>query len=136
MTDENRRDNARAEVALGDDALRAAEELVKLGLFNDAVSRAYYAAFHYARALLLTLGLEPKTHRGVMALLEEHFERAGRLSRAAVSAFARLQTFRGLADYDSRARLPSERAVEEVVASRAFLDEAREVLRAAGYLDR
>ncbi len=70
MTGENRIDNARAEAALGDDALRAAEALLALGLANDAVSRAYYAAFHYARALLLLEGLEPKTHRGFWTVPE------------------------------------------------------------------
>jgi uncharacterized protein (UPF0332 family) len=65
VTEANRLTNARAEAALGDDALRAASALVALGLYNDASSRAYYAAFHYARALLLLSGLEPKTHRGV-----------------------------------------------------------------------
>jgi len=53
MNAPNRRDNAAREAAVGDDALRAAEALLALGLHNDAVSRAYYAAFHYARALLL-----------------------------------------------------------------------------------
>lgn len=110
MTEQNRRENARAEAALGDDALRAAEALVAAGLPNDAISRAYYAAFHYARALLLAKGLDPKSHRGVLALLSQHWEHATGLPREAMAAIARLQTFRGLADYDSRARLGAERA--------------------------
>ncbi len=72
MNADNRKENAAREAALGDDALRAAEALLALQLYNDAVSRAYYAAFHHARALLLLDGLEPKTHRGVFALLERH----------------------------------------------------------------
>jgi len=74
------------------------------------VSRAYYAAFHYARALLLTVGLEPKTHRGVVDLVVEHFERPGRLAPEIASALARLQTFRGLADYDARHRYVRSRS--------------------------
>ena len=62
MNDSNRRENAAREASLGDDALRAAEALLALALYNDSVSRSYYAAFHYARALLLVEGLEPKTH--------------------------------------------------------------------------
>ncbi|MBN1774144.1 MAG: HEPN domain-containing protein [Deltaproteobacteria bacterium] len=135
MTEDNRRENARAEAALGDDALRAAEQLLALGLPNDAVSRAYYAAFHYARALLLTEGLEPRTHRGLVALLEQRFVAAGRLGREAVSAFARLQTFRSLADYDVRERLSPERAGEEVASARRLVDEARILLRAGSWLD-
>ncbi len=127
MNDENCHENAGRESALGDDALRAAEALLGLQLYNDAVSRAYYAAFHYARALLLTEGLEPKTHRGVFALLERHFETPGRMSRESLSRFARLQTFRGLADYDARDRLSAERAAEEVGSARRFVLEAREI---------
>lgn len=129
MNESNRADNAAREAALGDDALRAAEALVGLGLNNDAVSRAYYAAFHYARALLLLEGLEPKSHRGVFSLLERHFEATGRLSREALSRFARLQTFRGLADYDSRDRLSGERAAEELSAAQLFVAEASALLQ-------
>jgi uncharacterized protein (UPF0332 family) len=91
MTEDNRKANARAEAALGDDAVRAAGALVELGLPNDAVSRAYYAAFHYARALLLVAGLEPKTHRGVVSWLLERYEKRGLLEPGAVSILARLQ---------------------------------------------
>lgn len=51
MTDDNRRANARADLAAAADALRAAEALIDLGLLRDAVSRAYYAAFHAMRPL-------------------------------------------------------------------------------------
>ena len=130
MTDANRLDNARAEAAVGDDALRAAELLATAGLANDAISRAYYAAFHLARALLLTEGLEPKTHGGTLALLHKHF--GARLSSDALARLARLQTFRGLADYDARERLPPHRATEEIAAATAFIAEARALLVSAG----
>lgn len=131
MNASNQRENALREAALGEDALRAAEALLALGLHNDAISRAYYAAFHFARALLLLEGLEPKSHRGVFALLQRHFEATGRLSRDALSRLARLQTFRGLADYDSRERLTADRAIEEVGSARLFVEEAAVVLTAA-----
>lgn len=69
MTGDNRRKNIAAEVRRGDESLESAEILVAAGKFADAISRAYYAAFHYARALLLTLGEEPKTHAGLERLL-------------------------------------------------------------------
>lgn len=94
MNASNRKENAEREAAVGDDALRAAEALLLLNLYNDAGEWAYYAAFHYARALLLLDGLEPKTHRGVLALLESHFEATGRLEADALSRFARLQAGR------------------------------------------
>jgi hypothetical protein len=65
LTSDNRRVHVAAELERGAQAAKAAQELLRLGLLNDAVSRAYYAALHFARALLLTEGVEPKTHGGV-----------------------------------------------------------------------
>ena len=128
MTGANRTANARAEAALGDDALRAAQALLELGLHNDAVSRAYSAAFHYARALLLLEGLEPKTHRGVVSLLMDRYEKPGRLEPGAVSILARLQTFRGLADYAASERIAKDRAAAEVAAAELFIERAKPLL--------
>ncbi len=69
MTLEHQRRHIEAELERAKNALRAAQELHKLGLYSDAVSRAYYAALHYAVALLLTEGVEPKTHGGVSTML-------------------------------------------------------------------
>ena len=44
------------------------------------MSRAYYAALHVARALLLTEDIEPQTHAGVSAMLGMHFVVPGRLN--------------------------------------------------------
>jgi uncharacterized protein (UPF0332 family) len=131
---QNRRENARAECSLGDDALRAADHLHELRLYNDAVSRAYYAAFHYGRALLLTEGLEPKTHRGIVSVLEREFVGRGRIAADAVSLLARLQTFRNIADYDARQRLTETRARTEVDQARRFVEMSRAYLARAGVL--
>lgn len=128
MTEANRRANARAEADLGDQAMQAAQALLQLGLHNDAVSRAYFAAFHYARALLLLEGLEPKTHRGVVSLLMERYEKTGRMEAGLVSTLARLQTFRGLADYDASHRISKDRAEAEVTAAQAFVEKAKLLL--------
>jgi hypothetical protein len=135
MNEGNRRSNARAESVLGDDALQAARHLLALGLHNDAVSRAYYAAFHFVRALLLTEGGEPRTHRGVVALLERDFVATGRIEPDVAARLARLQTFRGLADYDARERVSARRAREEVAAAEAVVDAVRKVLRDGGIIE-
>jgi hypothetical protein len=52
VSPDNVRANAAAEMDRADQSLRAATVLSKEGLFNDAVSDAYYARFHAVRALL------------------------------------------------------------------------------------
>jgi hypothetical protein len=60
-----------------------------------------------------------------------HYEKAGRLSADPVSAFARLQTFRRLADYDARERRARGRAEAEVSAAGRFVTKAPEIVAAA-----
>ena len=45
--------------------LAAAKLLFENEMYDDAVSRAYYSAFHCAQALLLNEGLKAETHSGV-----------------------------------------------------------------------
>lgn len=48
--------------------LRVARELAKQREWDDVVSRAYYAAFHAAQAVLLAEGHQAETHRGLLTL--------------------------------------------------------------------
>ena len=68
-----------AELARAEETLRAAEVLLREGLTNDAVGRAYYAGFHAVRALLFSVGLEPRSHRGAIQLFNLHFVRTGKI---------------------------------------------------------
>ena len=130
MTDENRKRNARDEAAIGEETLRAASALLGLGFPNDAVSRAYYAMVHFARAVLFLDGLQPKTHRGVVSVLLDSRTPA-RLPRGAIDDLSRLQTLRDVADY-SLTRLTDEKAASEVAAAERFIEAARAALAAAG----
>lgn len=47
--------------------LRVAEKLLRDGEYEDAVSRAYYAMYHAAKAALATVNVFPKTHEGVVS---------------------------------------------------------------------
>src|SRR5687767_5783286 len=64
MTADVRRD-VEAELSHADDALRAAEALLKLSIPNEAAGRIYYAVFHAARALLFSIGIAPKSHESL-----------------------------------------------------------------------
>ena len=54
MTRENRVANIAVELARGRDSLESANILLAAGKHADAVSRAYYAAFHHACATAQT----------------------------------------------------------------------------------
>lgn len=54
-----------ANLQRAEQSLRAAQELASRGYYDFAASRAYYAAFYAATALLLPEGLELSKHSGV-----------------------------------------------------------------------
>jgi len=128
VSPENTAVHVKAELARGDDALRAAHELLKLGLLHDAVSRAYYAAFHVARALLLAEGVEPPTHAGVSSMLGLHYVVPGRLAPERAKDLARLEQFRGEADYNRFFVFTPDGAAEEVAAADRFCAAGRALL--------
>jgi hypothetical protein len=99
-----------------------------------AVSRAYFGAFHYARALLLTLGEETRTHRGVVQLLHRDLVREGKLDPNVASLLSQLQRFRQDADYSAEIVFTAEMATREVEAARTFVRTAREMLVRDGWL--
>ncbi len=121
------------EVAHGSQALEAARALFGLRLFNDALARTYYAAFHHASALLLTEGVEARRHRSLPGLLAAHLKGAG-FDAADSARLARLATYRDMADYE-RAFDATEDLVKEALAdAETFVEKARECLRARGMM--
>lgn len=101
---------ARRELGLADQALRAARLVLEHDAPEDSVSRAYYAAFHAARAALIVHGRRAKTHLGTIRLFHETF--------GVNPVLSRLYQMRAEADY---AMEPFARSPAEVAAA---IDEA------------
>jgi len=128
VTDENRRQNVTEEVGRGNEALAEAKHLLAGGFCNGAVCRAYYAAYHWARALLLTRGIEARTHRGTVQLLGLHFVKDGPLPEAAASDLAQLENYRELSDYTASAQFSTEQASAQIARAEAFIGACRTLL--------
>jgi uncharacterized protein len=128
VTEENGRANAKDEAERGQECLREAEVLLAAGLHVGAVSRAYYAAYHWARALLFLKGIEPKTHRGVIQLVALHYVQPRVLSAAAAGDLGHLETFRELCDYNAKAKFDEAQTREELARARRFADECARLM--------
>lgn len=131
MTPENRRSNADAELLRAGESLRAAAVLVDAGLLHDAESRLYYAIYHAAVALLLTEGIEPRSHAGTANLLGLHFVKTGRMAPDDGRLFARIQKYRLEADYGRDFVLTEDALREDLSVCTAFVDRARALVAQA-----
>jgi len=128
VTEQNAKKNAHAEIARGAEALEEAKVLFDNELYNGAVSRAYYAAHHWARALLFVEGVEGRTHRGVIQLINLHFVKPGRLTHEAGRILGQLETSRELSDYRATATFSADEARRAVADAESFIAECRPLI--------
>lgn len=131
MSPRNRSRNMEAEVARAEIALAAARSLLSNGFYLDAVSRTYYAAFHYAVALLMSRGLEAKTHGGLIALLGQHFVATGLIDPGVARTLSRLQTYRHDSDYAIGHVVTKEMAEADIQDAETFIAAVRQLLPGA-----
>ena len=100
MKEENKKRNIREELEKAAETMGAAQLLFDNGFFNDAVSRLYYFVLHTIRALLLTKGIEPRSHEGALRLLGVHFIKEGIFDPKVSHVFSKLMKYREEADYN------------------------------------
>jgi uncharacterized protein (UPF0332 family) len=100
VTAENRKLNAEQELERAREALASADLLSEHGHLSDAISRLYYCALHNIRAVLLTEGLEPRSHEGALRLFSLHFVKSGLFPTDNAHLFSRLMKYREEADYN------------------------------------
>ncbi len=127
MTVASRPEDVRVLLAGADERLASARALFDLGNYRDAVSRAYYAFFDAARALLLTKGLVTKTHHGVNVLFELHFIKTGIFPKGVGRWLNRAEQAREEADYEFWKEFSKEQADTAITYARQFVDEAKKV---------
>lgn len=134
MTDENRRENLRLALEASGRELQDARTLLDAGSPSGSVGHSYYAAYHAARALMLSLGEEPRTHSGLQARVNLRFVRTGRLSAETGSWLSVLFAHRQSSTYDTAAVFTPEMARSALDEATRFTQAATDLLRADGWL--
>lgn len=99
------------------------DQLLKLGSYNGAINRYYYAAFHAARALLATENLDSAKHSGVISLFNREFVKTGVISKKASKTLSFIFTLRSEADYDDFKSFTFEEVEDARIAVRSMINE-------------
>jgi len=92
-------DEISANLERADTNLQVARELLDKEYYDVSASRAYYAAFYAASALLLNEGLDTSKHSGVIALIHQHFVKSGKLNKEQGRNLNWLFELRSVGDY-------------------------------------
>jgi uncharacterized protein (UPF0332 family) len=106
--------------------------LLKEGSPNGAIGRFYYAAFHAARALLATKGLDASRHTGVIKLFSQHFVKTGLVFSETAKVLSRSFEKRLDSEYEDYVSFNKEEAEQVRDEVRDFIQACEKTL--AGYL--
>lgn len=121
-------DEIAANLARAEQSVQAARQLVSGGYYDFAASRAYYAAFYAATAVLLHEGLEMSKHSGVIASIHQRFVKTEKLDKEQGKSLNWLFELRGVGDYGGTAHVSHQDAEQAIEAAEKFLKAASALL--------
>jgi uncharacterized protein (UPF0332 family) len=109
-------------------SIQAAKDMLEKEYFDIAASRAYYAAFYAASALLLKNGTDTNKHSGVIALIHQLFVKTGRLDKEHGKNLNWLFELRGIGDYGMSEHVSAGEAYKSIKVAEDFLKAALKIL--------
>ncbi len=133
MNSINRQLNIRIEMEKGQAALRQAKILHDSAEYDGTVSRAYYAAFHYASAVILTKGLEARSHEGLVRMFNLHFIKTGQFPKRYSTILSHAQKAREESDYQGEIPFTQEDAATRLQEVDEFVTYLEQFLRTEGF---
>ena len=116
------------------DKLDSAEILFKHKKYDDSISRAYYAVFHCAQALLLSLGVKAESHSGVRQLFGLHFIKKGIFNKKFGRYLKNLKDERENGDYGIFTLIDKQDAQKALKEAEEFIKETEKYLKEKGLL--
>jgi uncharacterized protein (UPF0332 family) len=125
----NENDEIVANLERAASSLQAARILLAAELFNDAASRAYYAVFHAASALLLAEGLNFSSHTGVLRAISLNFVKPGKLEKRYGRSLNWLAELRQVADYGEIQSVSASDVKNAIAEASQFLTQVHQLLQ-------
>lgn len=109
-------------------SIKAARQLTSAGYYDFAASRAYYAVFYAATAILLKEGLELSKHSAIISSIHQRFVKTGKLSEEQGKTLNLLFELRNIGDYGGSAHVSFKEAEQAIEVSEKFLDAIKSLL--------
>jgi len=110
-------------------ALQAAKTLLENQLYEDCVSRSYYAVLHAAKAALTTVAVEPESHHSVRRMFGLHLVKSGKIEKEFAVILTAQQEDREIGDYDIYIEIEQDTAIKRVRDAEKFIQRIEKYLQ-------
>jgi len=111
-------------------ALQSAKVLYERCLYEDCISRAYYAVLNAARSVLLIHNIKTQSHTAVQRQFGKQLVQTGEIEREWAILLSREYTFRSNADYSEQFEADSELALQLFRDAERFVERMKQYLNA------
>lgn len=129
-----RKEYVKLRLKLARNKITAAKILLENHQYRDTVSRAYYAIYYAAKALLLHHGQDPHSHKGVDILFRKFCATHGKPEIAFAKILSVTREMRLNADYKEKASISAEDARDAINMATSFLKEIISLIKKSDYL--
>ena len=109
--------------------MQVAKNLLEQEHYDIAASRAYYAAFYAASALLLGKNIDPSKHKGVISAIHREFVKTGKLAVEQGKSLNWLFEMRSVGDYGVIAHVSAGEAMLAIKIAEDFILAVKRLLK-------
>lgn len=110
-------------------ALSAAKALLEFQLYEDCVSRAYYAVLHAAKAALAMEDIDAQSHVAVRRKFGLNLVKTGKIEKDFAQILTKEKEDRELSDYNIHIEIEGDTAEKRVVDAEKFVKRIETFLR-------
>ncbi len=121
-------DISKARITHAEDCLREANLLLKANEYKGAANRAYYAAFHSMRAVLILDGFDSKKHSGIISKFRENYLKAELFNKEISDYISSLFRVRSASDYDDFYVISKDEAISQVEKAEIIITQIKKYL--------
>jgi len=126
--DKNQKEIIKAYIDTAKGKIESAEILLKYKKYDDVVSRAYYAVFHCAQALLISIGVKAESHSGVRNLFGLYFIKSDKFDKKFGRYLKNLKDERENGDYGIFTLIEENDAKKAIKEAKEFLSQTETYL--------
>lgn len=120
---------SKARIAHANDCLREAKLLLNSEEYKGAANRAYYAAFHALRAVLILDEFDSKKHSGIIAKFRENYLKTELFNRDISDYISSLFRVRSASDYDDFYIVVKDEATQQVARAEIIIAQITDFLK-------
>lgn len=120
---------SKARISHAEDCLREAQLLIDGNEYKGAANRAYYAAFHSLRAVLILDDFDSKKHSGIIAKFRENYLKTEIFDKEISNYISSLFRIRTASDYDDFFIVSKSDSIAQLQKSEIILSKIKEYLK-------